>query len=261
MIDGACLLQMDPSRPSSACRTHRLFWTSWLSVGWDLRETSWWKVILRRGRPPRSWAVQNHFHPQWAVLLKSCKLNPAKGIASSLTVEFSRGFLFRHCSIGWRPGCADDSWRTSTATRRWSRDKSCHAHTDHELCWGTYTCKRRMSAMEFEEFSDLPRNRTLNGRLCAAGRAVLGIRRLALAIVPVVKVLERVFFLSRVPPRDAPVLYTFHDRIRLEVVVFCLKARERESIMLMHYGGRPVQGLLTLVRRDKSWIECGCAPE
>lgn len=141
---------MDPSRPSSACRTLRLSWTLWFSVGWDLRETSWWKVILHRGHQLRSSVVQNHFHPQWAVLLKSCKLNPAKGIASSLTVEFSRCFLFQRCSIAWRPSCADDFWRKSTGIRRWSMGRSCHVHTDHELCLRRCTCKiEKGSVMEF----------------------------------------------------------------------------------------------------------------
>lgn len=67
----------------------------------------------------------------------------------------------------------------------------------------------------------------MNGRVSAARRSILAIRRFTLSIVPVVEFFKGVFLLPGVPPCDAPVLDALDNRVRLEVVCLGLENVKR----------------------------------
>lgn len=233
MIDVVYLLQMDPFRLSSTFRI--LLQLSPLAghwEGWDPRKTFWWKVILRLGLQLCLYsAEQSHLNLRWAVLLISCKPNPAKGISSNLMVEFSRGFSCQHCLIELRPSFVVDSWRKSMGNHYWSKRKNYLVRTDHE--WYSKKCSWRLKEdlmtklfnLSFSMSNSSPWNWTLNRRLRAAGCSILATWWLSFSIIPIVKVFKRVFFLSWMPPCYTPILYAFNNRIRFEIVWFCLQEK------------------------------------
>lgn len=82
----------------------------------------------------------------------------------------------------------------------------------------------------------LPWNRALNRRLWATWRSVrlFSIGLFTFTIIPFVKILKGIFFLARMPPCNTPVLDAFDNRVRMEIILFCLKFKSLNVMKKYH---------------------------